>query len=762
MCIKENILLPLISVLLLKVGAFADPSGAGSATTGGRGQVIYEITNTNDSGAGSLRECFENSNRQCVFRTCGEFSINTSLESIGDSNVTIWGQSAPCPVTITAENITISAPEKGHATYVFNSDNLRWHNFAVVYKKNTNYTNYTHEQCCDVMTIEGTNPNIPENIHIENVGLYGGNDEIFSAISPSGITLKNSILAFGLKFRAGHFDACAIIAAADPGNAAYSFTSDKNLLMCWRRNIEGKIIEVEQINNWVVATQKSYPNILWPGGGQFDLINNVFESISIGGKAVRHLANTGSSGISRGIGASPNLFFQGNIFKGKHYSNQSELITFWDNSENPYIEHNIDIYDTSTRLGLTAVTEVLRAAEVKQHILDNAGASFRIDGVGQKVSIDNNFGSLAKAYAQNPETAKIYIDGSTFPDIVQTSGTAYTDTDSDGMADDWEDNIGLNVGVADHNGTDLTGGPKTNIECFMMDNCPQTLNYLYLASANENGTFTEDNSEIYLPSQLSSAIDDQYGIVKTTSSEGYTVVTDKERFFFAARPNTTGYMNVLSCPHRFHDTYTGDICLEIFKESTKVDAVIISTTHRYDCANPTNCDDSSGTTPSGCDSALCDMARNEDSIFHHFVRYYLQNNFNMYQFHGFGAAQSFTGIGTKAGQTLNIILASGFSEEEIPTSVSTRLASLESAFETAYPTQITGHCYGTAEDLCATVNTVNNDTTITDDEQSNFVHIEFKRNVRDEICSDTLDSACPVTDATGQTNRAKVIEALGL
>ena len=60
--------------------AFPGAEGFGSDTVGGRSGTVYTVSNTNDSGAGSLRECIEaNGSRICVFRTGGTITLSSTL-----------------------------------------------------------------------------------------------------------------------------------------------------------------------------------------------------------------------------------------------------------------------------------------------------------------------------------------------------------------------------------------------------------------------------------------------------------------------------------------------------------------------------------------------------------------------------------------------------------------------------------------------------------------------------------------------------------
>jgi hypothetical protein len=136
------------------LAAFVGAQGGGAESVGGRGGAVFEVTNTNDSGAGSLRAALQATGpRTVVFRVAGVISSLSRLQ-IGNPFVTIAGQTAP------GSGITLGGPnQKGEQIFIS-----------------------THDVVCRYLTYDGNNPNTPTGPDTGTVGFEMASGNVFNIV----------------------------------------------------------------------------------------------------------------------------------------------------------------------------------------------------------------------------------------------------------------------------------------------------------------------------------------------------------------------------------------------------------------------------------------------------------------------------------------------------------------------------------------------------------------------------------------------------
>lgn len=79
--------------------AFPTATGAGAYATGGRGKPVYKVTNLNNSGIGSFRQCLEDTKLTdggiITFMVSGTINLTSEIYFYNQNNITIAGQTAP-------------------------------------------------------------------------------------------------------------------------------------------------------------------------------------------------------------------------------------------------------------------------------------------------------------------------------------------------------------------------------------------------------------------------------------------------------------------------------------------------------------------------------------------------------------------------------------------------------------------------------------------------------------------------------------------
>ncbi|MGQ1945664.1 LamG-like jellyroll fold domain-containing protein [Geofilum sp. OHC36d9] len=177
----------LLFLLLLTVAssfgqqlAFPGAVGFGRYATGGRNGTVYKVTNLNDNGPGSLREAVSQPNRIVVFEVAGIINIESRL--IFSKNLTIAGQTAP------GEGIVVY----GNGVSFSGANNIIVRNMAF-------RMGIGGDSGKDAAGIANGS-----NMIFDHVSVTWGRDETFSVswdnkgTEPTNITIQNSIIGQGL------------------------------------------------------------------------------------------------------------------------------------------------------------------------------------------------------------------------------------------------------------------------------------------------------------------------------------------------------------------------------------------------------------------------------------------------------------------------------------------------------------------------------------------------------------------------------------
>lgn len=422
------ILLTVVSLPLSgQVLAFPGAEGYGRYTTGGRGGVVVEVTNLDDSGPGSLRAALRMKvPRIVVFRVSGTIVLQSELQ-IDYGNLTIAGQTAP------GEGVCVS----GNRT-TLNADNIiiRFMRFRQGDETGVPEDAITAMNC--------------KNVIIDHCSMSWGIDEVGSFYDNENFTLQWSIIAEALnnsihpKGEHGyggiwggvkatfHHNLLAHNASRNPRfNGARTGTRAEKELVDFRNNV---------IYNW------GHNSAYGGEGGRYNLINNYYKPGPASHKRdriVEPLSDEGRWYISGNVvEGSPEVTadnWAGGV-QGKYASEQ------YIRSENRFGEETI-----KTDSAEEAYCKVLKYAGALLPEQDEADKRVIAEAREGKVSIRDGI------INSQTEVGGFPVLSADFPP---------EDSDKDGMPDQWEKENGLNPDDAS-DGAKLTENGYTWIEIYL-------------------------------------------------------------------------------------------------------------------------------------------------------------------------------------------------------------------------------------------------------------------------------------------------------
>ncbi len=406
------------------VKAFPTAEGFGATAVGGRGGVVYHVTNLNNAGPGSLRHGLDSAigPMTVVFDVGGTIELQSPI-GINKSYITLAGQTAP------GEGIAVV----GHSTAIGAGAT----DVIVRYMRFRPGDRHIADGVQDSLSIFDAN-----RIIVDHVSTSWGLDETLSVTRSNNVTVQYSIIAEGLN-PANHGYGSAVRGRV---NDTYrgGYTWHHNLWInnerrspavgSYQEDDKRADIEIELINNVVHNWGlRAMHTVLSRDAMRINLVGNMF----IAGPSARDAREVMRvEDFTRGV----YVYESGNMIDDDR-----------DASHDPRPVTR-GMFHTGWFSGLRfekspfafpGLIETQSAAEAYTTVLDRVGASLHRDAVDQRLvqEVMNRKGRIIDSQEE--------VGG--YP-VIATQLTGPMDTDRDGMPDAWEQRMNLDPNdIADGN-----------------------------------------------------------------------------------------------------------------------------------------------------------------------------------------------------------------------------------------------------------------------------------------------------------------------
>ena len=451
------------------VAAFPGAEGFGTSTIGGRGGLVIKVTNTNDSGPGSLREALENHSgpRIVVFDTGGLITLSDSIK-ITDPFVTIAGQTAP------GDGIAIRSAPLIVATHDVIIRNLR---FRV-----GDLEDGAASTSRDGITISTTYADSDVyNVVVDHSSISWGVDENLSTWTSSGqsyltrdITIQRSIsseaLDNSIHIDEGDSGPGPHSMGALLGRNGFNMSFHHNLLAHNKdRNprVSG-ITDAEVVNN-VIYNWGGGPTKVSDHKNVVHILNNYYKP---GSDSLDRDIQFSSSGID----PDTRIYVDGNYVdpipgETRDVDSNEERCTASENDlivryASGWCDASPPSYRALVAQFASPLTTVQSAAGAYTEVLNDVGATVpALDSVDSRIigEVQSRTGGIIDSQAERASDPTCVPQDPDCGWQVYDAGSAPVDTDGDGMPDTWESSEGLDTEI-DDSALDADGDGYTNIE----------------------------------------------------------------------------------------------------------------------------------------------------------------------------------------------------------------------------------------------------------------------------------------------------------
>ncbi|KAI8725505.1 putative pectate lyase C [Fusarium sp. LHS14.1] len=398
------------SAVQAAVPAFPGAEGFGKDAVGGRNGEVYKVTNLNDSGSGSLRDAVSKPNRIVVFDVGGIIKITGRM--VVSKNVYIAGQTAPGGgIVVYGNGWSFSNANDAIVRYI----TIRMGRGGTSGK--------------DAITIADG-----KNMIFDHVSASWGRDETFSINGDvSKVTIQDTIIAQGLVSHS-----CGGLMQTDGGVSLF-----RNLYID-NKTRNPKVKGVNDFQNNVIYN--------WGGGGGYiaggsdgDSYVNIMNNYFISGP------HTSVTAFTRG-----NANFHAYVKNNFYDSNRNGKLDGSALCESTTCYSSMDIVKTPYNYPAPATART--AEQALNVVLASVGNSKTRDAV------DTALVEEVKTYGKKGSQISNESDFGGVGTIA--SGKAPTDTDGDGIPDEWEKKNGLNPNDKS-DGMKIASNGYTNLENYV-------------------------------------------------------------------------------------------------------------------------------------------------------------------------------------------------------------------------------------------------------------------------------------------------------
>lgn len=412
--------------------AFPGAEGFGMYSIGGRGGTIYEVTNLNNSGTGSLRAAVEASGpRIVIFRVSGTIALQSRLK-ISNPYITIAGQTTPgggiClkdyGFQVSADNVIVryirfrlgdNMLQEVDSVWIERGHNIILDHCSASWSVDEALSTSAQPNVLDNVTVQWCMITESLNCSIHEKDCHGYGSLIRGGWG-NGCTYHHNLYAHhrGRSPRPGNYNSYTL----DPAGWIFDFRN--NVVYNWGESYAGYNADSSSITkmNFVGNYYVQGPN-------------------STGDDAFREQCTYSSA------------YFSGNWMNGVRPSNPWDLVRF-----DGFNDEQILAYKQSSPVPVEPV-DTDDADAAYWLVLADAGASFPLrDSVDERI-INDVLDGTGRIIDDEDEVGGWPILASATPPV---------DTDHDGMPDEWEFALCLDPSNPADRNDDRNGDGWTNVE----------------------------------------------------------------------------------------------------------------------------------------------------------------------------------------------------------------------------------------------------------------------------------------------------------